>query len=92
MSTRIEFRWPDDLVAAIDGLRGSTPRSAFVRDITTKELARQGVPLWKAPAAPHSPAKDVAVAFPSQRYSCPHGCRSESGGLCENHRELLRKL
>lgn len=62
MSTRIEFRWPDDLVATIDGVRGEVARSAFIRDIVTKELARQGVPLWEAPKAPHDPAKDVARA------------------------------
>jgi hypothetical protein len=37
-STRLAFNWPDDLVARIDAARGTKTRTAWVRELTEREL------------------------------------------------------
>jgi hypothetical protein len=48
---RVEFRWPDDLVARIDEARGDVPRSRWVQRTVEQALERAlGDPV------PHQPA------------------------------------
>jgi formate-dependent nitrite reductase cytochrome c552 subunit len=71
MSTRIEFRWPDELVAAVDKARGSEPRSAFVRRHIEQRVKVPDVAGLKAAAKKAQEDLETSVAWKADMTANP---------------------